>query len=93
MTYTESNSEDPRTSPENVLGFRSEQSVSKRHQTTTSTAFSRSFEAQLWSLEQLYVLNEKEEVVQFLRKYPFLDNWWWQASKKADGRVAFGLGG
>jgi hypothetical protein len=23
----------------------------------------------------------------------FYDNWWWQASKKADGKVAFGLGG
>ena len=32
-----------------------------------------------------------DEAIETLEK--FYDNWWWQASKKADGRVAFGLGG
>jgi hypothetical protein len=32
-----------------------------------------------------------DEALETLEK--FYDNWWWQASKKADGRVAFGLGG
>jgi hypothetical protein len=72
MMYTESNSEDTGTSPENVVGLRSERPVSKRYQTTSSAAFSRSFETQLLWLERLYVLDEKEEVLQFLRTYPFL---------------------
>src|SRR5207249_4171107 len=41
-------------------------------QTTYSAVFSRSFETQLLWLERLYVLDEREEVLQFLRKHPSL---------------------